>query len=78
MKARASKLMRAYISRLPNGEFEAVDWLDNDGIIYDPLKIKIKLKISGEKMTWILVIRLPRVLVLLNFSVKNGGGMLLL
>ena len=50
LKARASKLMRAYISRLPDGEFEAVDWLDNDGISDDPLKIKIKLKISGEKM----------------------------
>ena len=35
--------MRAYISRLPDGEFEAVDWLDNDGISDDPLKIKIKL-----------------------------------
>ena len=49
LKARASKLMRAYISRLPDGEFEAVDWLDNDRIS-DDLKIKIKLKISGEKM----------------------------
>ena len=37
LKARASKLMRAYISRLPDGEFEAVDWLDYDGISDAPL-----------------------------------------
>ena len=51
LKKRASKLMRSYISKLPDGEFEAADWLDNDGITDDPLQLNIKLKISGDSMT---------------------------
>ena len=51
LKKRASKLMRSYISKLPDGEFEATDWLDNDGITDDPLQLNIKLKVSGDSMT---------------------------
>ena len=50
LKERASKMMRAYISALPDGETIAEDFLDNDGIVDEPLKINLRLKIEGDKM----------------------------
>ena len=51
LKDRASKMMRSYISSLPDGEIYAEDYLDNDGIVDEPLKIALSLRISGESMT---------------------------
>lgn len=50
LKDRASTLMRAHISSLPDGTVSAEDYLDNDGIIDEPLKIALDLKINGETM----------------------------
>ena len=50
LKERASKMMRAYISALPDGETIAEDFLDNDGIVDEPLKLNLRLKIEGDKM----------------------------
>ena len=51
LRDRASKMMRSYISSLPDGEIYAEDYLDNDGIVDEPLKIALSLRISGESMT---------------------------
>ena len=51
LRDRASKMMRSYISSLPDGEIYAEDYLDNDGIIDEPLKVALNLKIAGESMT---------------------------
>lgn len=50
LKARAAELMRAEIKSLPSGTVSAEDWLDNDGIIDEPLKIALDLTIDGEAM----------------------------
>ncbi len=50
LNERASRLMRAHIASLPDGTVSAEDWLDNDGIIDEPLKIALDLTISGETM----------------------------
>ncbi|MBC00748.1 MAG: hydantoin utilization protein B [Rhodobacteraceae bacterium] len=50
LKARAAKLMRAQIAALPQGTVSAEDWLDNDGIVDEPLKIALDLTIDGETM----------------------------
>lgn len=50
LKARAATLMRAEISDLPNGTVSAEDWLDNDGIKDEPLKIALDLTIDGDRM----------------------------
>jgi N-methylhydantoinase B len=47
----AAKLMASYISELRDGTYSAEDWLDNDGIIDEPLKIAIDLIIKGDQMT---------------------------
>lgn len=47
----AAKLMASYISELPNGTYSAEDWLDNDGIIDEPLKIGLDIIIFDNRMT---------------------------
>lgn len=48
---RAETLMRAEVSNLPNGRWEAEDFLDNDGIEDTPLRIKVALDIHDDTMT---------------------------
>jgi N-methylhydantoinase B len=51
LKSRAATLMRANIAALPDGVYAAEDWLDNDGIVDEPLKIALAIRVSGETMT---------------------------
>jgi N-methylhydantoinase B len=51
LRARANKLMRSYIKELPNGIYEATDWLDNDGIVDEPLKLVLKIHVIDDQMT---------------------------
>jgi len=48
--ARAETLARAEIAALPDGRWEAEDFLDNDGISDEPLPIRVALEISGETL----------------------------
>ena len=47
----AARLMASYINDLPNGIYSAEDWLDNDGIIDEPLKIGLDIIIADNRMT---------------------------
>lgn len=47
---RAEALMRAELEAMPDGRWEAEDWLDNDGITDKPLPIRVALEISGDQM----------------------------
>lgn len=47
---RAETLMRSELSSLPNGRWEAVDYLDNDGITDQALPIKVALEIADDRM----------------------------
>ena len=51
LQDRAARLMRSNIFELPNGLFSCDDWLDNDGIVDEPLKIALDLSIDNESMT---------------------------
>ncbi len=51
LRARAAKMMRANIADLHDGRYSAEDWLDNDGIVDEPLKIGLDITIAGDKMT---------------------------
>ena len=50
LRVRAARLMRANIAELPDGTYSAEDFLDNDGIVDQPLKIALDLTIKGEEM----------------------------
>ena len=51
LQQRAAQLMRSNIAELPDGTYSCDDWLDNDGILDEPLKIALDLTIAGDQMT---------------------------
>lgn len=51
LRSRAGQLMRASIAELKDGVYSAEDFLDNDGIKDEPLKIALDLTIAGDTMT---------------------------
>ena len=51
LKARAATLMRAQISELPDGVYEAKDFLDNDGIEDTPLALHLAIRVAGDRLT---------------------------
>lgn len=52
LRARAAQLMRANIAELKDGTYSADDFLDNDGIRDEPLKIALDLRIEDDTMTF--------------------------
>jgi len=48
---RAEALMRAEIAALPDGTYDFEDFLDNDGVRDEPLRIALSMTIEGERMT---------------------------
>ncbi|CAO3426222.1 hydantoinase B/oxoprolinase family protein [Azospirillum argentinense] len=48
--ARAEALMRSALSKLPDGTYSFEDYLDNDGITADRLRIALDLTIAGDRM----------------------------
>lgn len=51
LQARAARMTRSYISELPDGTYQADDWLDNDGITDKRLSIAVDLTIAGDRLT---------------------------
>ncbi|MEJ0074576.1 MAG: hydantoinase B/oxoprolinase family protein [Alphaproteobacteria bacterium] len=51
LSQRAEALMRANIAALPDGTYTCDDFLDNDGVTDQPLKIALDLTIAGDRMT---------------------------
>src|SRR3569623_1272248 len=51
LSARAEALLRANIAALPDGTYTYDDFLDNDGVADEPLKIALDMTIRGETMT---------------------------
>lgn len=51
LRNRSAQLMRSEIAKIPDGTYSFEDYLDNDGIVDEPLKIAVDLTISGEHMT---------------------------
>ncbi len=51
LRDRADKLMRQEIAALPDGVYGAEDFMDNDGVVDEPLKLCLTLTIAGDEMT---------------------------
>jgi N-methylhydantoinase B len=52
LRFRAAQLMRANIADLKDGIYSAEDYLDNDGIRDEPLKIALDLRVEGDTLTF--------------------------
>ena len=50
LRDRAGQLMRSLIGDMPDGRYSADDFLDNDGIADEPLRIALDIVIEGETM----------------------------
>jgi len=50
LKRRAAQQMRAKISGIPDGSYEGEAALDSDGVVNEPLRIKMKIRIEGSEM----------------------------
>jgi N-methylhydantoinase B len=50
LSSRAEALMRANIAALPDGTYTCDDFLDNDGVTDEPLRIALDLTIAGDTM----------------------------
>jgi N-methylhydantoinase B len=48
---RAETLLRAEVEALPDGRWEAVDFLDNDGITDKAIPIRVALEIRGDRLS---------------------------
>ncbi len=52
LKSRSAQQMRSLISDLPEGHYSAEDFLDNDGIVDQPLKVALDLTIGKDTLTF--------------------------
>ena len=50
MVERSELQMRSHIEEIPDGVYQAIDYLDNDGIVDEPRKFKLVLTVSGSDM----------------------------
>ncbi len=52
LKLRSARQMRSLVSDLPDGVYSAEDFLDNDGIEDEPLKVALDLTIDGDGLVF--------------------------
>jgi len=48
----AERLTRDEIRRMPDGEYEFTDYMDDDGITDEPIRLHIKITVAGDEITW--------------------------
>ncbi|WP_199433788.1 hydantoinase B/oxoprolinase family protein [Qaidamihabitans albus] len=51
LEERAAREMRSYLSELPDGDYEFVEEMDNDGLVDEPLEIRVRASVRGDEMT---------------------------
>lgn len=50
MIAYSERQMRSYIADLPDGSYSWEDFIDNDGIVDEPIPVKLTITVKGEQM----------------------------
>jgi len=48
----SEKVSRAAVAALPDGVYEATDWIDGDGISNERFPVKVQVRIEGDEMTF--------------------------
>ena len=46
----SERMMRAAIRKLPDGVFRFADYLDNDGVTREPVRIAVAISIRGDSV----------------------------
>ncbi|HUK10968.1 MAG TPA: hydantoinase B/oxoprolinase family protein [Stellaceae bacterium] len=47
----SERAMRAMIARMPDGRYEFEDWIDDDGVSEEPIRVHAAITIAGDSMT---------------------------
>src|SRR5205823_8845104 len=47
----SEELMRDFIAQIPSGEYSAEDFLDDDGISDDPVRIAVKVSVGSDRQS---------------------------
>jgi len=47
--AYSARMMRAVIAAIPDGVYEAEDWLDSDGVTDERVRLRVRVTIKGER-----------------------------
>ncbi len=50
LRARAARQMRAFIATIPERRYEAVAWVDSDGVVNEPLAIRLAVQRDSENL----------------------------
>ena len=64
----SEKLSRAAVAALPDGVYEATDWIDGDGIRNERFPVKVQVRIEGDEMTFDFSECCPQLMGPLNCS----------
>lgn len=51
-RSRSERLMRGYLAELPDGTYEADEYMDSDGVVDEPIRIHATMKITGDEVTF--------------------------
>ncbi|MCP4319701.1 MAG: methylhydantoinase [Hyphomicrobiales bacterium] len=52
LRARADTQMRSCIASVPDGEYSSVAWVDSDGVVNEPLAIRLKISKAGDELNF--------------------------
>lgn len=52
LRARAAAQMRAFIADIPEGDHKGVAWVDSDGVVNEPLEIRLCVTRKGDTLTF--------------------------
>ena len=68
LRTRAERMMRTHVADLPDGHYAAEDFLDNDGISPEALRIAVDITVAGDRLTLDFSRSAPACLGPLNIS----------
>ena len=52
LRRRAAVQMRAFIRDIPEGSYSSVAWIDSDGVVNEPLAIRLKITRTDDNLTF--------------------------
>jgi len=64
---------RAVIRAIPDGEYRAETWLDNDGVTETPIPVRVKVRVQGDDMTIDYSEMAPQLPTCMNSGPYGGG-----
>jgi N-methylhydantoinase B len=52
LKRRSERMMRAQIESIPDGRYESIAYLDSDGVVNEPLEIRLAVTVEGSSIAF--------------------------